>query len=452
MRYVSVLPTRTLETLLPQTIKLIADKIRKDRRHKGLIKAVECLAREPLEKLDFGALFSGVRLYGDVNRNCKLALRWCVRKMENLTHLNLSSKCDDAILLELAKRCQNIEEINMPLSDITDKGLLAICGIELPSNSSDSVRLLKEEDGCFKLNKLGLHNCVHITAAGVGSCLRNLPRLMYLSYDKLVESIEMVITIDGDYLKSNKKFKIRNLDEFSEFYDFEAHPHVINILLRVCPDLESLRFFTSDEGCHHLSRIPNIRGLQLETEDLGSGFQKLLQQYTQLKTLHLTFRKMSYNQVIQMSQNCPNLEVIRLIGMGIENSQELNSLVCKDKCLRNLRILDVRLVSDEHPLRLLHFLLDYSLDIEDVTVSTVCSVFESNYLTDLMQPNPMRKLQKLVLAMSPNTHLTTPVAKRVIDILPNLNTLGVTRWNMTSKDIKLLKNELQEKNLDIKLV
>lgn len=452
MRYVSVLPTRTLETLLPQTIKLIADKIRKDRRHKGLIKAVECLAREPLEKLDFGALFSGVRLYGDVNRNCKLALRWCVRKMENLTHLNLSSKCDDAILLELAKRCQNIEEINMPLSDITDKGLLAICGIELPSNSSDSVRLLKEGDGCFKLNKLGLHNCVHITAAGVGSCLRNLPRLMYLSYDKLVESIEMVITIDGDYLKSNKKFKIRNLDEFSEFYDFEAHPHVINILLRVCPDLESLRFFTSDEGCHHLSRIPNIRGLQLETEDLGSGFQKLLQQYTQLKTLHLTFRKMSYNQVIQMSQNCPNLEVIRLIGMGIENSQELNSLVCKDKCLRNLRILDVRLVSDEHPLRLLHFLLDYSLDIEDVTVSTVCSVFESNYLTDLMQPNPMTKLQKLVLAMSPNTHLTTPVAKRVIDILPNLNTLGVTRWNMTSKDIKLLKNELQEKNLDIKLV
>ena len=452
MRYVSVLPTRTLETLLPQTIKLIADKIRKDRRHKGLIKAVECLAREPLEKLDFGALFSGVRLYGDVNRNCKLALRWCVRKMENLTHLNLSSKCDDAILLELAKRCQNIEEINMPLSDITDKGLLAICGIELPSNSSDSVRLLKEGDGCFKLNKLGLHNCVHITAAGVGSCLRNLPRLMYLSYDKLVESIEMVITIDGDYLKSNKTFKIRNLDEFSEFYDFEAHPHVINILLRVCPDLESLRFFTSDEGCHHLSRIPNIRGLQLETEDLGSGFQKLLQQYTQLKTLHLTFRKMSYNQVIQMSQNCPNLEVIRLIGMGIENSQELNSLVCKDKCLRNLRILDVRLVSDEHPLRLLHFLLDYSLDIEDVTVSTVCSVFESNYLTDLMQPNPMTKLQKLVLAMSPNTHLTTPVAKRVIDILPNLNTLGVTRWNMTSKDIKLLKNELQEKNLDIKLV
>ena len=112
MRYVSVLPTRTLETLLPQTIKLIADKIRKDRRHKGLIKAVECLAREPLEKLDFGALFSGVRLYGDVNRNCKLALRWCVRKMENLTHLNLSSKCDDAILLELAKRCQSIEEIN----------------------------------------------------------------------------------------------------------------------------------------------------------------------------------------------------------------------------------------------------------------------------------------------------------------------------------------------------
>ena len=448
----SVLPTRTLELILPQTIKLIADKVRKDRRHKGLIKAVECLAKEPLERLDFGALFTGVRLYGDVNRNIKFALRLSVRKMQNLTHLNLSSKCDDITLLELAKHCQNLEEINMPLSDITDKGLLALCGIELTSSVVDSLPRLIKGDGCFKLTKLGLHNCVHITAAAVGSCLRNLPRLMYLSHDKLVESIEMVITIDGDYLEGNKQFRIKNLDQFSEFYDFESHPHVINILMRVCPDLESLRFFTSDEGCDHLSKLPNIKALQLETEDLGGGFQNLLRQYTQLKSLHLTFRKMSYNQVIGMSENCPNLEVIRLIGMGIENSQELRSLTCKAKCFKNLRVIDVRLVSDEYPLRLLHFLIDYSLNIEDITVSTVCSVFESNYLMDLMQPNPMTKLQKLVLAMSPNTHLNMSVAKRIIDILPNLNTLSVTRWNITSREIKLLNKEIKEKNLDIKLL
>ena len=138
--------------------------------------------------------------------------------------------------------------------------------------------------------------------------------------------------------------------------------------------------------------------------------------------------------------------------MGIENSQELNSLQNKEKCLRNLRVLDVRLVSDEHPLRLLHFLIDYSLEIEDITVSTVCSVFESNYLMDLLQPNPMRKLQKLVLAMSPNTHLTTAVARRIIEMLPNLNTLGLTRWNITSKEVKHLKREIQKKNIDVKLV
>ena len=118
MEYISVLPTKTLESILPQTIKLIADKIRENRRHKGLIKAVECLAKEPLERLDFGALFSGVRLYGDVNRNCKLALRWCVRKMHNLTHLNLSSKCDDVTLLELAKHCKNLEEMAQLLTNI----------------------------------------------------------------------------------------------------------------------------------------------------------------------------------------------------------------------------------------------------------------------------------------------------------------------------------------------
>ena len=374
--------------------------------------------------------------------------------MHNLTHLNLSSKCDDLTLLELAKHCPNLEEINMPLSDITDKGLLALCGIEFTSTSEDiNPPKLMEGDGCFKITKLGLHNCVHITAAGVGSCLRNLPRLMSLFYDKLVESIEMVVTIDGDYFKGKKQFKIRHLDQFSEFYDFETHSQVINVLLKVCPTLESLRFFTSDEGCKHLARIPNVKVLQLESEDdLGSGFQLLVQNYRQLTSLHLTFRKMPYSQVIDMAKNCQNLEVIRLIGLGIENSQELTTYTSKDKCFKNLRVLDVRLVSDEHPLRLLHFLLDYSLEIEDITVSTVCSVFESNYLMDLMTPNPMKKLQKLVLAMSPNTHLTTSVAKEIIEILPNLNTLGVTRWNMTTREVTLLRNEILEKNIDIRLV
>ena len=59
-QYVSFLPTRTLEDVLPQTIKLIAEKIRKDRRRKGMVKAVECLARDPLERLDFGGLFGGL--------------------------------------------------------------------------------------------------------------------------------------------------------------------------------------------------------------------------------------------------------------------------------------------------------------------------------------------------------------------------------------------------------
>ena len=115
---------------------------------------------------------------------------------------------------------------------------------------------------------------------------------------------------------------------------------------------------------------------------------------------------------------------------------------------KEFELFNSKLQLDEHK----RVIEDYSLEIEDVTFSTVCSVFESNYLMDLMKPNSMRKLQKLVLAMSPNTHLTTAVARRVIDMLPNLNTLGLSRWNITSKEIKHLRRDIQKKNLDIKLV
>ena len=149
-----------------------------------------------------------------------------------------------------------------------------------------------------------------------------------------------------------------------------------------------------------------------------------------------------------MPEYCPNLEVIRLIGFSIENSQEISS----GKGFRKLRVLDVRLVQQDLIRPLLRKFLEESSNIEEITINTSCTDLDSDYLMDLMKPNTMIKLQKLVMAMSPNTHLTTVVARRIVELLPNLNILGVTRWNMTSREVTVLRNELQEKNIDIRLV
>ena len=167
-RIIAELPTRLLEEMLPRTIRSVSDKIRENRSHKGLLKSLECLISPYLERLDLEDLFrTAGRLYSDVNGRCKRILRNNLRRMRNLTYLNLSSKCDDATLVEVARNCHRLEELHVPLSDITDTGLLAVCGISLTPECN-----LTPDDGCMKLRKLGVSNCFNIRPAGVGSCLR----------------------------------------------------------------------------------------------------------------------------------------------------------------------------------------------------------------------------------------------------------------------------------------
>ena len=70
-----------------------------------------------------------------------------------------------------------------------DRGLLALCGISFNNE-------LSSDHGCFKLVKISVQNCDKITAKGVGCLLRNLPKLQYLYYDRLIDDVETVIKHD----------------------------------------------------------------------------------------------------------------------------------------------------------------------------------------------------------------------------------------------------------------
>ena len=76
-----------------------------------------------------------------------------------------------------------------------------------------------------------------------------------------------------------------------------------------------------------LSRVPGIRHLQLEMEDVGNGFRQLVAQYGALSTLQLTFRTMAASQLDDIAAHCPGLSVLRLIGYEIVDSQ---NLVCNE--------------------------------------------------------------------------------------------------------------------------
>jgi len=49
-----------------------------------------------------------------------------------LTHVNLTSQASDKMLFALARHCQDLVDLGADALDITDRGIMAICGAELP--------------------------------------------------------------------------------------------------------------------------------------------------------------------------------------------------------------------------------------------------------------------------------------------------------------------------------
>ena len=455
------LPRPILERIIPETLKIITNKIRKNRTHKGVLKAVQCLPQKCVQKLDFGSLFGEVRLYGHVNISLKKEIKHCLANLPNLVELNLSSKCTDEMLIELAKHCKNIEILGTPISDITDRGLLALCGISYNNE-------LSHQDGCFQLVRISVQNCDKITAKGVGCLLRNLPKLQYLYYDRLIDAVETVIKLDGDYLRGSKCLNIHHIDQFCDFYDFESHPDIIQAVAKVCPKVTSFRFFISDEGCRSLDQFPQFHHLQLEmSENISSEFEKLTQKFGNLVTLHLTFRRMPHHALLDLGGHCPHIEVVKLIGYGITSP---NLLQPNKQYFQKLKIFETRMVRsdelleqqmDEEDLNLeipitpefVEFFLINSLNIQDITISAMMSFLNETFLMRLFDANPMGELQRLCISpLNKITSLTSNLAFNVIMSLPNLHTIALSRWKMTAREIRQLRDTLKSQNFDVNIM
>ena len=457
------LPRPILEKVIPETLKIITNKIRKNRTHKGVLKAVQCLPQKCVQKLDFGSLFGEVRLYGHVNVNLKKEIKNCFISLPNLIELNLSSKCNDDMLIELAKHCRSIEVLGTPISDITDRGLLALCGIAFNNEINT------KSDGCFKLVKISVQNCDKITSRGVGCLLRNLPKLQYLYYDRLIDAVETVIKLDGDYLSGDKCLNIHHVDQFCDFYDFESHPDIIQAVAKVCPQVTSFRFFISDEGCRSLHTFPNFKHLQLEmSENISTEFEKLTAKFNNLVTLHLTFRRMPHHALIGIGSHCPYIEVVKLIGYGITSADLLQP---NKQYFQRLRVFETRMVRTDELLEVmemedlntdleipitpdfLNFFLVNSLSIQDITISAMMSFLNESFLMKLFELNPMLELQRLCISpLNKIPSLTFNLAFNVIMSLPNLHTMALSRWKMTAREIRQLRDTLKEQNFEVNIM
>ncbi len=448
------LPGAVLQIVVPHVLRAQTAAVNKNRKHRGIVTAIDWLLQPSLKRLDLDALFDAGRLFGDVNARCKAVLRAGLARLASLTHLTLRGKCDDLMLFQLAANCPDLQELSVRDSDVTDAGLKALCGLS------------ENDGGCFDLVSIDLTNCVGVTVDGGACLLRHLPQLTNLHYDRVAEAIEVVAKSDKRFLNGERTLNITRLDQFADFYDFSAHPHILNTVRSACPKLESLLFYVSDEGCKHLSELRGVKYAQIETKDVGVGFRLLTKSYSDLVFLQLTFRSMSASHLQDVANNCPRLEVLKLIGFEIADSHTLASDADRSAFSR-LKVVDLRLMRqsyddvledeagedvyavDSVTPQLVHYVLDNCLAIEELVLQAVANFMDEAFLIGLLNRNPLTKLKTLRLSISPSTTLKMGAARYVIDALPELSKFGVNRWNITTKQYRGLLAEVKRNNYDL---
>lgn len=250
--FLRTLPRAIIEQVITITIKIIAEKVRNNRAHKGLLKAVEVLPKSPIQKLDLSPLFQSARLYGNVDRRLKCLIQEGFQRMPNLYELDLRSKCTDTMLIQIAKHCHSICVINIPLSDITDRGLLALTGSSLKNEVSKA-----NGDGCFMLTTLNIHDCLLVTNCGVAAVLKNMPYLENLFFDNILESLEILLKMEPDYVDASSTLKITHLEQLSLLQ--ENASMVFEAAARACPKIESVRMSFIDDIYPFLCHFSSIK-------------------------------------------------------------------------------------------------------------------------------------------------------------------------------------------------
>lgn len=74
------------------------------------------------------------------------------------------------------------------------------------------------------------------------------------------------------------------------------------------------------------------------------------------------------------------------------------------------------------------------------------------FLASVFERNPLSELRRLDLSVTPGTQLTANTARGVLATLPELSVLGVSRWNVSGKELKELASEIRKSNMEVVLV
>jgi len=495
------IPSVLLDNICHATVKILLQPLNGEERRRrnapspGLYSAILLLPQSTSRTLDFGSLFSGARLSKTSNDLVRSGLKQSLLRAEKLNKLVLTSKCTNDILESVGTACKSLQELYITMSElVTDAGLAhlvpnvskvfegnalsaASSDIDEPMNESNTSVEWSQHNGCPNLVIIDLTKCWNISAYGAKTLLLQLTKLKKLMYSNM-KGILSHIALDNKSTSSFDRIEYFDSSEYPLITDASGvipdtdpakwltGPVRLNMIPLTFPNVTILKMMLSDAEVKLLTEVQKLVHLEIEfSDDPGDGFQHLLDNHVNVENFILLFFQLGHmnaSHLLSIAKNCLRLDFLRIVGFQVVNSgllkpsckyfQQLTQLWLSfyDDTCGDSDDEEHEPISRHSPDMIEFFLYSSSFNLKTINIHMNISHFLNDlYLHKLISVNPFQKLNRLGLTAPDDLDISMETARWIINNLNNIQSLTVSKWNITHKQLNILKKEVQRKNLDV---
>ncbi|XP_059085533.1 uncharacterized protein LOC131882413 isoform X2 [Tigriopus californicus] len=349
-----------------------------------------------------------------------------IRHFRNLERIDLSGFCTDELVTKLSRHCPHLRHLSANHSKaLSNSALSALTGAI--RDGSEFVL------GCKELRRLEIFNCPLITASKLVSLILILPKISFISSEKMPIAFE-----SSALFESGQRFQLTNFE------------HTVSHLER-----------SQEKFYQHLTRgetflHKNIHTLILELPDgrLEESFQELLMERGhQLKKLCLRVQFANLRDLTSVFQFCPSLTVFQFFTItlfddgfhGTKWERFPSSEFLVELCLgvgktfsRNIELFPA----------IMEELLLKMANMERVALSGICSSWLDDKSIDfLVIQGGLGAIRNL--SINGKCPLTLISALSLIQHCQNLDHIPLHGWNLNVEDRLELINFIHANDLNV---
>ena len=376
----------------------------------------------------------------------------------NLTHLQCTDFCSDTMLQVIASTCVNLHCLALHACDITNEGVLKLCGFNHDLRQCIEVLgqggSIEPISRCAQSLKQIKITMTKVTEAGVAIILLVLPGIELLRVPdiQMNQLFNFLQTLDHKDIQSNLlEFHSREiLDEFQ-----------LTVLTNLCPNLEYIQVtFVGNVDMdiirlECLTRLKKLKRAKLADVSIEALVWFLEQVGMKMEHLHLYTYHTKFSQeklritrrhLQCLARHCPSLMALIIDGYCLdENEPPITENIYYFQALERLQLWSMRLSEDDLKVFLSQCRSMRALDL----VLLNPHVLHDRLINQFLDSGSWKDLIKVRILNSPITH---KVLTRLVMECPLLHELGcLYTWLISKQQVAEFKEKVRLDNLSLEV-